>query len=164
MTRPRTGGKFYLCHGSHPNDRVYMENLIDYFRHECVEVETTALGSQGQRPELLRCLNDSAIGILGLNTQLDHSWINSENFLDLAARADVPVIHWVLDHPSSRWPQFTKATAANSRFLFLSRFSEMYFQRYALPGSVTGCTTNTGVSPHSRVPRLTREDFLARVF
>ena len=40
----------------------------------------------------------------------------------------------------------------------------MYFQRYALPGSLTGYTINTGVSRHSRVSRLTREDFLARPY
>ena len=110
----------------------------------------------------MRCLNDDAIGILGFNMQLDRAWIGSESFLDLAARANVPVIHWVLDHSSTQWPKFEHATAANSRFLFLSRFSEMYFQRYALPGSLTGYTINTGVSRHSRVSRLPREDFLAR--
>jgi hypothetical protein len=115
--------------------------------------------------ELKRCLHDGAIGVIGLNTLLDHSWIGAENFLDVAARANVPAIHWVLDHSSTRWPEFTHATAANSRFLFLSPFSERYFQRYALPGSVTGHTTgNTGVSRHSRAARFGRRDFAKRAY
>jgi hypothetical protein len=73
---------------------------------------------------------------------------------------NVPVIHWVLDPAPGG--QIRHATTANSRFLFLSRFSEKYFQRYALPGSLTGYVTSTGVSRHSRVSRLTRADFLAR--
>jgi len=148
----------------HPNDLVYTENLIEFFRQEGIAVETIALTSNGSKPELMRCLNDFAIGILGFNVQLDRACIDSESFLDLAARANVPVIHWVLDHSSTQWPKFEHATTVNSRFLFLSHFSEMYFQRYALPGSLTGYTINTGVSRHSRVSRLTREDFLARPY
>jgi hypothetical protein len=154
--------KFYISHSMHPNDLVYTENLIEFFGEEGIDVETIALTSRGSKPELMRCLNDATIGILGINMQLDRAWIGSENFLDLAARADVPVIHWVLDHSSSHWPKFEHATTANSRFLFLSRFSEMYFRRYALPGSLTGYVTSTGVSRRSRVSRLTRADFLAR--
>lgn len=161
----RLAGKFYICHGSHPNDTVYTENLIDFFRDEGIEVETIALSPDGSRSELTRCLNDSAIGVLGINTQLDHSWIGAESFLDLASRANIPVIHWVLDHSSTRWPEFTNATTANSRFLFLSPFNESYFERYGLPGSITGSTTgNSGVSRHSRVSRLGRRDFAARTY
>ena len=155
---------FYISHSMHPNDLVYTENLIEFFRQEGIAVETIALTSNGSKPELMRCLNDFAIGILGFNVQLDRACIGSESFLDLAARANVPVIHWVLDHSSTQWPKFEHATTVNSRFLFLSHFSEMYFQRYALPGSLTGYTINTGVSRHSRVSRLTREDFLARPY
>ena len=107
-------GKFYVCHGTHANDLIYMENLIDFFQDAGIEVETIALAPQGSSPELMRCFNGAVLGVLGINSQLDHSWIDSNNFLDLAARANVPVIHWVLDHPSSRWPQFTKATDRKS--------------------------------------------------
>jgi hypothetical protein len=160
----RSPSKLYLCHNDHPNDFVYMENLLDFFRGQDIEAETMALGPDGQRPELRRCLHGDAIAVLGMNSLLDHSWIDSQNFLDLAARANVPVIHWIVDHPSTRWPEFTHATAANSRFIFLSPFSEQYFQRYGLPGSHTGYTTNTGVSRHSRAPRLTRDAFMARAY
>jgi hypothetical protein len=158
-------GTFYLCHGPHTNDPIYTENLTDFFRDSGIAAATIALPADGQRMELQRCLNGDAIGVIGLNTLLDHSWIGSENFLDVAARANVPVIHWILDHSSTRWPEFTHATAANSRFLFLSLFSENYFQRYALPGSVTSHTTgNTGVSRHSRAAGLSRRNFALRTY
>jgi hypothetical protein len=158
-------GTFYICCGPHPNDAIYMENLTDFFRQRRIAVETLALPADGQRPELLRCLNGDTIGVIGVNTLLDHSWIHDTNFLDVAARAGVPVIHWVLDHSSTRWPEFTNATAANSRFLFLSSFSEKYFRHYALPDSVTSHTSgNTGVSRHSRLDRLGRRKFVARTY
>jgi hypothetical protein len=158
----RSPEKFYVCYGPHPNDAIYAENLLEFFRGTDIAVEAIRLSPQNPRRELLRCLNDSTIGVLGLNVQLDHSWIDSDNFLDLAASAGVPVLHWVLDHASTRWREFTRATSQNSRFLFLSPFAEQYFRRYALPDSLTACTVNTGPSPRSRIERLTQEDFLAR--
>ena len=156
------GKTFYVCYGPHPNDSIYAENLLEFFREAGTAAEAIRLQPQNPQRELLRCLNDSTLGVIGLNVQLDHSWIDSDNFLDLAAAADVPVIHWILDHASSRWRQFTKATAQNSRFIFLSPFSEQYFRRYALPGSLTACTVNTGPSHRSRIPQLNRDEFLAR--
>jgi hypothetical protein len=153
---------FYVCYGPHPNDLIYAENLLEFFRKAGTSAEAIRLQAQNPQRELLRCLNASTLGIIGLNVQLDHSWVDSDNFLDLAAAAGVPVVHWILDHASSRWRQFTKATAQNSRFIFLSAFSEQYFRRYALPGSLTACTVNTGPSHRSRVQRLTRDEFLAR--
>jgi len=61
----------------HPNDPVYTENLIEFFRQEGIAVETIALTSNGSKPELMRCLNDFAIGILGFNVQLDRACIDS---------------------------------------------------------------------------------------
>ena len=159
--RPRNK-TFYVCYGPHPHDMIYAENLLEFFHVAGTAAEAIRLQPQNPQRELLRCLNDSTLGVIGLNVQLDHSWIDSDNFLDLAAAAEVPVIHWILDHASSRWRQFTKATAQNSRFLFLSPFSEQYFRRYALPGSLTACTVNTGQNYRSRIPQLTRDDFLAR--
>ena len=162
-TRYRPRNKtFYVCYGSHAHDLIYAENLLEFFREAGIPAEAIRLQPQNPQHELLRCLNDSTLGVIGLNVQLDHSWIDSDNFLDLAAAADVPVIHWILDHTSSRWREFTKATAQNSRFLFLSRFAEQYFLRYALPGSLTAYTVNTGQSRRSRTAQLTRDEFLAR--
>src|SRR5690349_3878507 len=141
--RYRVRGKtFYVCYGPHPNDPIYAENLLEFFREAGIAAEAIRLRPKNPQRELLRCLNESTLGIIGLNVQLDHSWIDSDNFLDLAYAAEVPVLHWILDHTSSRWRQFTKATAQNSRFVFLSPSSEQYFRRYALPGSLTTCTVN----------------------
>ena len=153
---------FYVCYGPHPNDPIYAENLLEFFREAGMAAEAIRLQPKNPQRELLRCLNDLTLGVIGLNVQLDHSWIDSDNFLDLASAAEVPVLHWILDHTSSRWRQFTKATAQNSRFVFLSPFSEQYFRRYALPGSLTACTVNTGPSHRSRIPQFTRDEFLAR--
>jgi ABC-type uncharacterized transport system substrate-binding protein len=86
-------GKLYICHSYHSNDFVYVENLTDFFRGEGIEVETIVLPWDNPKPELLRCLTGDTIGILGFNVQLDHSWIGLDNFVDLAARANVPVIN-----------------------------------------------------------------------
>jgi hypothetical protein len=161
--RDRTRGKiFYVCYGPHPNDSIYAENLLEFFHEAGTAAETIRLQPQNPQRELLRCLDDSTLGVIGLNAQLDHSWIDSDNFLDLASAAGIPVIHWILDHTSRRWRQFTKATAQNSRFVFLSAFAEQYFHRYALPGSLSGYTAGTGPSQRSRIPQLTHDDFLAR--
>ena len=159
----RTRGKtFYVCYGPHPNDSIYAENLLEFFREAGTAAEAIGLQPQNPQRELLRCLDGSTLGVIGLNTQLDHSWIDSDNFLDLASAADIPVIHWILDHTSSRWRQFTKATAQNSRFVFLSPSSEQYFHRYALPGSLSAYTAGTGPNHRSRILQLTRDDFLVR--
>ncbi|HET7911976.1 MAG TPA: hypothetical protein VFL49_08085 [Pseudolabrys sp.] len=159
--RPR-GKIFYVCYGTHHNDAIYAENLLEFFREEGTPAEAIRLQPQNPQRELLRCLNDSTLGVLGLNVQLDHSWIDSDNFLDLAAAADIPVIHWFLDHASSRWREFTNANAQNSRFLFLSPLAERYFLQYALPGCLTACTVNTGQNHRSRIAQLTRDEFLSR--
>lgn len=159
--RPRKKTLFVCC-GPHPNCSIYTENLLEFFRTTDTPTEVIRLQPQNPQRELLRCLNDATLGVIGLDLQLDHSWIGSDNFLDLAAAAKVPVIHWILDHTSSRWREFTKATAQNSRFVFLSPFAEQYFHRYALPDSLTAWTTNTGPSHRSRVEQFSRDEFLAR--
>ena len=45
---------------------------------------------------------------------------------------------------------------------FYLPFAEQYFHRYALPGSLSTYTMGTAPSHRSRIPQLTRDDFLAR--
>ena len=66
------------------------ENLLEFFRETGTTVEAIRLQPQNPQRQLLRCLNDSTLGIIGLDLQLDHSWIDSNNFLDLAAAARYP--------------------------------------------------------------------------
>src|ERR1700731_3671415 len=96
------GRTFWVCHSKHEHDRTYTENVHEFFSSIGVECKVLEFETPGQRPELRRCLNDRTIGILEFNSQLDHCRIDDENFVDLAAKRNVPLIHWIMDHPSSR--------------------------------------------------------------
>jgi hypothetical protein len=158
---PRVG-HFQICHTSHEHDRVYAENLCEYFGQVGVECRAFEFEAPGRWPGLRRCLNENTIGVLGFNAQLDHCWVGSRDFLTAAELREVPVIHWILDHPSARWQQFTHATATNSRFLFVSEFAAQYFRRYCLPNARVACTASVGPNRRSRIVALSREEFLAR--
>jgi hypothetical protein len=159
---PPRAGYFQICHTRHEHDRVYAENLREYFGQIGVECRAFEFEAPGRWPGLRRCLNENTIGVLGLNAQLDHCWIGSTDFLAAAALRRVPVIHWILDHPSARWQQFAHATAANSRFLFVSEFAAQYFRRYCLPDARVAWTASVGPNRRSRIDTLSREEFLAR--
>jgi Glycosyl transferases group 1 len=158
---PRAG-HFQICHTRHEHDRVYAENVCEYFGQIGVECKVFEFEAPGRWPGLRRCLTVDTIGVLGINAELDHCWIGSKDFLTAAALREVPVIHWILDHPSARWQQFTHATAANSRFLFVSEFAAQYFRRYCLPDARVASTASVGPNWRSRVAALSREEFLAR--
>src|SRR5215470_15989591 len=158
---PRAG-HFHICHTRHEHDRVYAENLSEYFRQVGIECSVFEFEAPGRWPGLRRYLNENTIGVLGINAQLDQCWIGSRDFLTAAALREVPVIHWILDHPSARWRQFGHATAANSRFLFVSQFAAQYFQRYCLPDARVASTASVGPNRRSRIAALSREDYLAR--
>jgi len=158
---PRAG-RFQICHTRHEHDRVYAENVCEYFGQVGVECKVFEFDAPGRWPGLRRCLTHDTIGVLGINAQLDHCWIGSKDFLTAAALRDIPVIHWILDHPSARWQQFAHATAENSRFLFASEFAAQYFRRYCLPDARTAATASVGPNRRSRIAALAREEFLAR--
>src|SRR5262245_39634822 len=111
---------FIICHADHNHDSVFADNLTEFFLAAGIASRTIMLNHDGQRPELAPCLQGGVLGVLGFNSQLDHSWIGNERFLGLAERHGVPVIQWILDHPSSRLLEFGNSTPANSRFLFSS--------------------------------------------
>ena len=67
---------FYVCYGPHSNDSIYAENLLEFFREAGTPAEAIRLLPENPQRELLRCLNNSTLGIIGLNGQLDHSWID----------------------------------------------------------------------------------------
>jgi hypothetical protein len=158
---PRSG-HFQVCHTRHEHDRVYAENLREYFGAIGIECKVFEFEAPGRWPELRRCLDENTIGVLGFNAQLDHCRVGSRDFLTAAALCNVPVIQWILDHPSARWHQFTHATAANSRFLFVSEFAARYFLGHCLPNARAAWTASVGPNWRSRIADLTREAFLAR--
>jgi hypothetical protein len=127
-----------------------MENMGEFLGRLGVPYEIVEFEAPGQRPELRQILDD-AIGVLGLNSQLDHCWLGDENFIDAAARQNVPVVHWIVDHPSARWREFTRATEINSRFLFVSASCESYFRRHVLARARTAWTAGVGPNWRSRL-------------
>ena len=156
------GNTFYVCHARHEHDRIYTENVCEYLAAAGVTCKVMEFEAPGNRPELRQCLDAGAMAVLGINAQLDHCWLERKNFLLAAARRRVPVIHWIDDHPSARWPEFTHATAGKSRFLLVSETCELYFRRYALADARTAFTAGVGPNRRSRVAALSRESFLAR--
>jgi hypothetical protein len=153
---------FYICHADHPHDRVFAENVAEYLDSIGVKSKSIAFGVSGQRPELRESLQPDVMGVLGFNSQLDHSWLEAENFLNAAVERGIPVIQWTLDHPSSRLRSFNHSTASNSRFLFSSANAEVYFNRYGIPGALTGSVACVGPSRHSRVDELSLQSFAGR--
>jgi len=64
---------FYICHADHNHDRVFAENIIDYLDSEGIRSKTLVMQENGQRPQLAECFRDDVIGVIGFNSQLDHS-------------------------------------------------------------------------------------------
>jgi hypothetical protein len=153
---------FYICHADHDHDRVFAENVTEYLDSQGIQSKSIVFGENGQRPQLRESLQDNVIGVLGFNAQLDHSWIESTNFLDAAAEKQVPVIQWILDHPSSRLFEFNNSTASNSRFLFSSANAELYFRRYGIAGALTAHVACVGPNRHSRIDEFSLEAFSQR--
>jgi hypothetical protein len=155
---------FYVCRINHPNDQVLADNVVEYLLREGVDCRLIELGPRGFRPELQQCLSDpNAIGALGLNSQLDRSWSSEgTSFLDEAAARRMPVVQWMLDHASARWPQFTKSTATNCANLFLSAHNESYFRRFIHPDALTASTFGPGINRRARAVPVSEPAFLER--
>jgi hypothetical protein len=66
---PRTG-HFQICHTRHEHDRVYAENLCEYFGQIGIECKVFEFEVPGRWPGLRRCLTEDTIGVPGLNAQL----------------------------------------------------------------------------------------------
>jgi hypothetical protein len=155
-------GIIYICHSGHEQDRTYSENLTEYFKGSGTACKIIEMNSSGLRPELQQCLDDHPIAVLGFNSQLDHSWLPTGSFLEAAASRHVPVIQWILDHPSCRWPEFNLSTSNNSRFLLNTRFAQEYFLQYCMSDAVTASVGGVGASHRSRIDTLSQKSFLER--
>ena len=157
-----SGRKLYICHSTHENDRTYAENVSEFCDEVGISSTMIELGSDGDRPELRQCLEGTEVCVLGFNSLLDHSWIESEPFLGLAEARKVPITQWILDHPSSRWSDFYQSTSTNSRYLFHSEYSERYFHKYCLANCVTASVAGVGPNKRSRVSKFSRNQFFTR--
>jgi hypothetical protein len=152
----------YLCYSDTDHDRTYTENLLGYVEAAGIKCCTVRLCNSGERPELEACLHENTTAVIGYNSQLDHSRLPDGSFLEAAAARGIPIIQWILDHPSTRWREFSNSTSRNSRFLFNSRYSEQYFQQYCLPGALTATMGGVGPNWRSRVGELSWESFQLR--
>ena len=154
--------KVYIYHADHEHDRTYTENIVEYLASHGVLWRSITLSEQGSRPELQLALDDHATLVLGFNSQLDHSWLHSRSFMQSAEEQGVPVVQWILDHPSSRWSEFYASTPTNSRFLLNSEYEKQYFEAYCLPGALTATMGGVGPNQRSRIGTLTRQAFMHR--
>jgi hypothetical protein len=159
---PQNRSKIYICHSGHEHDRTYTENVTEYLEARGIECKILELNSSGQRPELQQCLDDRPVAVLGYNSQLDHSWLPTGSFLAAAAGQKVPVVQWILDHPSARWPEFNTSTSVNSRFLLNTKFEQQYFHQFCMPDALTDTIGGVGPSKRSRIGGLSRDSFLSR--
>lgn len=154
--------KVYICREDHEHDRIYTENVTEYLESKGVLCRSVTLNADGLRPKLQRCLDDRATAILGFNSALDHSWLPSGNFLAAARQHGIPVLQWILDHPSTRWAEFSVSTTTNSRFLVNSEHERQYFETYCLPGALTATMGGVGPNRRSRIATLKRQAFMRR--
>jgi hypothetical protein len=156
--------KVYIYIVDYEHDRTYVENIVQYLESQGVLCRSITLRADGFRPELQLCLDDRATAVLGFNSTLDHSWFASGSFLAAAALSGIPVLQWILDHPSSRWHEFYASSATNSRFLLNTEQERQYFQTYCLPGAATAAMGGVGPNRRSRIGRLERQAFMQRRF
>lgn len=152
----------YVAGLKHEHDQVYIENLAYYLRRQGLCLRTIEFENTGQRPELEQCFESGPSAVLGFNSELDHSWIGSQSFVDLARRNNVAVVQWILDHPAARWHEFENSTFANSAFLLNTELAQAYFERYCMPEAVSSVMGGVGPSPRSRVSELCADGFAAR--
>jgi hypothetical protein len=156
------GRRLRVCHQAHEHDRIYAENMAEYLGGIGAPCKLLEFAAPGDLPQLHQCLDDDTVAILGINSQLDHCWLATESFVDAAAKRNLPVIHWIMDHPSARWMEFNHATAPNVRFLLTSDYCERYFRRYARPGARTAATSGVGPNRRSRADHFSRPSYLRR--
>jgi hypothetical protein len=143
--------KVIICHQGHENDAGYTENIFEFLSASGIDHDFRHLGTAHTRQELSGYRDDSrSISLLGFNSQIDHAWVEDEPLLLAAARHGVPVVQWLLDHPSGRWPEFNYSNPATSRFLFHSRYSQAYFEKFCCPGAITATAGSVGPSWRSR--------------
>jgi hypothetical protein len=156
---------FYICHSNHPHCRVYSENLSGFFHDNSFAHEIIEFDPAGSKRELLAAtVPNRTLGVIGFNWELDHAWIDSRNFVDIARANGVPLITWIFDHPSAVWPRFGGAYGKDSAFLFLSSYAEAYFRRFAMKHCRSAWVVSSGVNHRSRLPELKRKDFLTREY
>jgi hypothetical protein len=153
--------KIIVCHSGHENDACYTENIFEFLSENGVDHDSRLLGKPFSHQELAAYQGCSA-SLLGFNSQIDHSWIGDEPLILAAGRHGIPVVQWILDHPSGRWPEFNYSNPGTSKFLFNSTYSQRYFERFCCPGATTAVAGSVGPSRRSRSAEEDVERFSQR--
>lgn len=147
-TRPQ---KIIVCHQGHDNDACYTENIFEFLAASGIDHAFRHLGMPFTLDELRGYRDDGrSTALLGFNSQIDHAWIEKEPLVLAAGRHGVTVVQWLLDHPSSRWPEFECSGPATCRFLLHSPFSLAYFAKFCCPGAMTATAGSVGPNRRSR--------------
>jgi hypothetical protein len=144
------GRKIIVCHNGHEHDVGYTENIFDFLSARGIDHDFIDLRLPHTEDELRDLADGRGISLLGFNSQIDHAWVDAEPFLLTAARHNIVVVQWILDHPSARWPEFNYSNSVNSRFLFHSRYSQAYFERFCCPDALTATAGSIGPNWCSR--------------
>ena len=79
---------------------------------------------------------------------------------DEASARRLPVVQWMLDHVSARWPQFTRSTATNSAY-FLSPQREL-LSPFHSSDALTATTFSIGPNRRSRTEEFSVESYRER--
>jgi hypothetical protein len=152
-----------VCHHGHENDACCTENIFEFLSERGIGHDFIDLRGASATEALRRCLaHGPETSLLGFNSQIDHGWVADEPLITAAARHGVPVVQWILDHPSVRWPEFNYSTARTSRFLFHSPFSQAYFARYCCADALTATAGSIGPHQRSRSTEQNLEAFSRR--
>jgi hypothetical protein len=154
--------KIVMCHSGHENDVGYTENISEFLAAAHVDHDCRILSTPFTLPELLSHQEHFQTSLLGFNSQIDHSWVEDQPLVHVAARHGIPVMQWILDHPSSRWPEFNYSNPTTSRFLFHSAYSRNYFEKFCCGGALTATTGSVGPSWRSRSTEEGSEAFSRR--
>jgi hypothetical protein len=153
----------YVCYRSHEHERVYAENAMSYLESVGVAGRAVELGDGGVGGELRSLLDEKPQTIVGFNSLLDRARLpDGSTFLAEAEDRNTPIIQWIVDHPSSRWHEFSVSNARNSRYLFNSQFATEYFTTYCLPGARAAAMGGVGPNRRSRVPHMSWNAFVSR--
>lgn len=161
-TATRFGSRVIISHHGHEHDVVYTENVMEFLAGQRVARAAVNLATQEGQARLQKYLTQPATILLGFNAQLDQSWQAAENFVTVAARRGIPVIQWILDHPSTRFEEFKLSTSENACYLVNSDYSLRYLLQFCFPGAIAGTMGGVGSSVFSRIADLEKNAFVDR--
>jgi hypothetical protein len=154
--------KIVMCHSGHENDLGYLENIAEFLAAARIDFDRRILSTPFSLPELRAEQERFRLSLLGFNSQIDHSWVDDQPLVHVAARQGIPVVQWIMDHPGGRWPEMNYSNPNTSRFLFHSAYSQNYFEEFCCGGAITATAGSVGPNWRSRSAEQGAEAFSQR--